>query len=64
LFGRRRVAIAKQREAATEETSRERDASADDARRPYQAPELVDCGDAASLTQTAFVTAGTDSGYS
>ena len=46
----------------------ERDAEdeivARDARLRYEAPELVDRGDVSSLTQTAFVTAGTDSGYS
>jgi hypothetical protein len=42
----------------------ERDAGTDDPRWPYEAPELVDCGDVASLTQSAFVTAGSDSGYS
>jgi len=46
------------------ETESEPTTATEDARRPYEAPVLVDCGDVSALTQTAFVTSGTDSGYS
>ncbi len=35
-----------------------------DGRKAYEAPELKDMGAVKELTNTAFVTAGTDSGYS
>jgi hypothetical protein len=38
--------------------------AAEDRREEYQPPELKDLGNITELTQTAFVTAGTDSGYS
>lgn len=46
------------------ESECERAATARDERLPYEAPALVDRGDLSALTQTAFVTAGADSGYS
>lgn len=37
---------------------------ASDERLPYEAPELVDCGDVAALTQTGVTNPGADGIYS
>jgi hypothetical protein len=50
--------VSRRGETATPSTASE------DRREQYEPPELKDLGDANKLTQTSFVTAGTDSGYS
>lgn len=42
----------------------ERDSNDNDGRLPYEAPELIDRGDVAKLTQTGINTTGPDAGYS